>query len=60
VRESGLNKKIIILLFLCKVSAGLINGKISENAPTLDTWKYHTDAQVEYKLLFVHPSEYFK
>jgi hypothetical protein len=59
ISESGLNKKIVILLFVCKVAAGLISGRISQNAPSMDTWKYHEDAKVEYQLLFDHPSAYF-
>lgn len=59
MRESGLNKKIIILLFLCKVAAGLISGRISQNVPNMDTWKYHDDAKAEYQLLFDQPSAYF-
>lgn len=59
VKDSGLHKKIVILLFICKVAAGLISGKISQNAPNMDTWQYHADARVEYQLLFQHPSQYF-
>jgi hypothetical protein len=48
-----------MLLFVCKVTAGLISGRISQHAPNMDTWQYHADAQVEYQLLFDHPSVYF-
>jgi hypothetical protein len=59
IKESGLHNKIIILLFICKVAAGVISGRVSQHAPNMDTWKYHTDAQIEYQLLFDHPSAYF-
>jgi len=48
-----------MLLFLCKVSAGLIIGRISEHAPSMDTWLYHHEALIEYHLLFDNPIAYF-
>jgi len=59
IRESGLTKQIIVFLFICKVAAGLISGRISQFAPNMDTWIYHAEAQIEYKLLFTNPSNYF-
>lgn len=59
IKRSGLSNKVIILLFLCKVSAGLISGRISEHAPNMDTWLYHHEALIEYQLLFDNPIAYF-
>ncbi len=59
IKKSGLNSKVLMLLFLCKVSAGLISGRISEHAPNMDTWLYHNDALIEYHLLFDNPIAYF-
>jgi len=59
IKRSGLSNKVIMLLFLCKVSAGLISGRISEHAPSMDTWLYHHEALIEYHLLFDNPIAYF-
>ena len=58
IKRSGLSSKVIIVLFLCKVSVGLISGRISEHAPSMDTWLYHREALVEYRLLFNDPVAY--
>ena len=59
IRRSGLPGKIIIILFLCKVSAGLINGRIAQNTPSMDTWMYHEKGLVEYHLLLNNPVVFF-
>lgn len=37
----------------------MFSGWMLRNNPNSDTWGYHKDALVEYRLLFTHPSEYF-
>ena len=59
IKKSGLSNIVIILLFLSKVAAGLISGRISEHVPHMDTWLYHRDALIEYRLLFNNPVAYF-
>ena len=59
IKRSGLSNKVIVILFLSKVSAGLISGRISEHAPSMDTWLYHHEALIEYHLLFDNPVAYF-
>ena len=59
VKNAGLSSKIIIGLFLCKVIAGLISGRITQGQASVDTWGYHIDALKEYHLLFSNPREYF-
>ncbi len=57
--NAGLNKKIIVILFLTKVFAGIFNGWLSHYYPHADTWLYHNEALTEYHLLFKDPKEYF-
>ncbi|UEG48605.1 hypothetical protein LK994_08140 [Ferruginibacter lapsinanis] len=59
VVNAGLSKKIIVILFLTKVSAGLFAGWLYQFYPNADTWLYHSDALKEYQLLFINPKEYF-
>ncbi|MGG9971615.1 hypothetical protein ACQ33O_07445 [Ferruginibacter sp. SUN002] len=57
--NAGLSKKIVVIVFLAKVFAGVFNGWLSYPYPNADTWLYHSDALREYYLLFSHPKEYF-
>ncbi len=57
--NAGLSKKILVILFLTKVFAGVLNGWLSHAYPNADTWSYHFDAFEEYRLLFIRPQEYF-
>lgn len=59
IKRSGISNKVIVVLFISKVSAGLISGRISEHAPNMDTWLYHHEALIEYHLLFDNPIAYF-
>ena len=59
IKRSGLSNKVIILLFLCKILAGVISGRISEHAPNMDTWLYHREALIEYRLFFNNQVAYF-
>lgn len=58
VVNAGLSKKIVVILFVTKVSVGMFNGWLSHLYPNSDTWSYHFDALEEYELLFTHPKEY--
>ena len=57
--NAGLSKKIIVILFITKVFAGVFAGWLYHTHPDADTWLYHKDALKEYYLLFTHPKEYF-
>ncbi len=59
VKNAGLGSKVIAGLFLCKVAAGLVSGRITQDQPSVDTWGYHLEALKEYDLLFSNPGEYF-
>ncbi len=58
VKQAGLGAATIIAIFLCKIAAGLVSGKITAGKPNFDTWNYHFEALKEYHLLFTHPKEY--
>lgn len=57
--NAGLSKKIIVILFITKVFAGVFAGWLYHTHPDADTWQYHNEALKEYYLLFTHPKEYF-
>jgi hypothetical protein len=57
--NAGISKKIIVILFVTKVFAGVFAGWLYHTQPGADTWQYHNDALKEYYLLFTHPKEYF-
>jgi hypothetical protein len=60
IRNAGLGPKIVIGLFLLKVIAGVINGRLLLHANYLaDTWIYNIQGIDEYHLLFSDPKEYF-
>jgi hypothetical protein len=60
---SGLTQPQLIIFFLLKVIAGIFYGWIGVYygglAQMLDTWGFHTNSIVEYKLIFSNPGEYF-
>lgn len=60
---SGLSKSQLVILFLLKVMAGIFYGWIGLYygglAQMWDTWSFHTNSILEYKLLFNNPHEYF-
>ncbi len=60
-KESNLDKRILIALFLARVLIGLINGYINlyyYNILT-DTANFQNQGIIEYHLLFQNPQEYF-
>lgn len=61
--SSGLTKPQLIILFLLKIIAGIFYGWIGIYygglAQMWDTWGYHANGIIEYKLLFNNPHEYF-
>ena len=60
VKNAGLGTRVVVGLFLVKLSAGLIYGWLMHRATYLaDTWDYHNESMVEYHLLFSNPKEYF-
>jgi hypothetical protein len=59
-KESGLDKRILIFLFLLRVIAGLINGYINlYYYPFTDIANFQLQGIAEYHLLFHHTTEYF-
>src|SRR5207248_37361 len=57
IKNAGIAGKILIAIFLLKVLAGIMNGRISGAMD--DTWIFHADGLKEYYLLFNDPKEYF-
>lgn len=59
IKETGLGNKIIIVLFLIRIVAGLFNGYINlYYYPGTDTAFFHQEGISEYHLLFNDPKEY--
>ena len=59
-KESGLDNRILVLLFLVKVIAGLVNGYINtEYYHGTDIANFHKHGITEYNLLFHNTGEYF-
>ena len=59
-KESGLDKRILISLFLVRVIAGLVNGYINiYYYQGTDTASFQQEGIAEYHLLFHNTSEYF-
>ncbi|MEP6926654.1 MAG: hypothetical protein ABI834_03410 [Ginsengibacter sp.] len=59
-KESGLDKRALILLFLVRVIAGLVNGYINMYYyHGTDTALFHQEGIVEFHLLFNNTAEYF-
>jgi hypothetical protein len=60
VKNSGLNNRYIVALFLVKIAAGLAIGWLSYFMDTKnDYWIVNREARIEYQLLFSNPKEYF-
>ncbi len=61
VKRSGISSKIIILLFLLKIVAGIAIGWLSLHfyGPGNDYWDMNTEAWKEYQLLMNDPGNYF-
>ncbi len=59
-RESRLERRILVVLFLIRVLVGLINGYINMYYfPVSDSVSFHHSGVQEYHLLFQNPYEYF-
>lgn len=60
---TGLSKSQLIIIFLLKVIAGIFYGWVGlyygDLAQMFDTWSYHHNGIVEYRLLGTNPGEYF-
>lgn len=61
IKKSGLDKKTVIGLFLCKIVAGIVIGWVSIHiyGPGNDYWDLNDEAWKEYQLLIAHPGTYF-
>ena len=61
--STGMSKPQLVILFLLKVIAGIFYGWMglyySGLAQMVDTWGFHYNGLVEYKLLGSNPAEYF-
>jgi hypothetical protein len=62
VKRSGISGKIIILLFLLKIAAGIAIGWLSLHVYGTgnDYWDMNTEGWKEYQLLVNDPGEYFR
>ena len=59
-KDSKIENRILITLFLIRVLVGLINGYINlYYYPVSDSVSFHLQGIDEYHLLFQHPTEYF-
>jgi len=58
VRASRISPKLLVALLLLKIAAGLAIGRYYEFQQNADSWGYHEDALVEYRLLAASPREY--
>ncbi len=58
-KNSGLSNRLLIILFLIRIIAGLVNCYINVYYyPVSDALKFHEDGIAEFNLLFNHPYEY--
>ena len=61
--QSGIDKPVLIMLFLLKVMAGIFYGWMGVyyggTAQMVDTWHFHEEARIEYQILWDRPGEYF-
>ncbi|MGC4104519.1 DUF2142 domain-containing protein [Ferruginibacter sp.] len=61
VKNAGISRQSIVLLFLLKIIAGVVIGWVSYHVygPGNDYWDVNKDGWVEYQLLWSDPHEYF-
>jgi hypothetical protein len=60
IKNSGLNNRYIVVLFLIKIAAGLAIGWLSYFMDIKnDYWIVNREAWIEYQLLWNNPKEYF-
>ncbi len=62
IKRMGLDNRLIVALFLCKVAAGIAIGWISIHyyGPGNDYWDLNDEAWKEYQLLIHNPGNYFR
>ena len=59
IKDAELDKRTIIILFLIRIIAGIINGYINlYHYPGTDAAEFNRDGIIEYHLLFNDPKEY--
>ncbi len=59
LKNSGLRKRSLILLFLIKVMVGVFYGLITQYSANIgDNWTMHSEGVNEFHLLFSHPKDY--
>lgn len=60
IKDAGIDKRIIISLFVLRVVAGVVNGYINlYHYADTDAALFHQEGIIEYNLLFSDPGEYF-
>jgi hypothetical protein len=60
IKDAGVGNRLIILLFLVRIIAGMLNGYINlYHYPDTDAAAFHQDGLIEYDLLIHHPKEFF-
>ncbi len=60
IKDAGLDKRTIIILFLIRIIAGIIYGYINlYHYSATDAAAFHQEGIIEYDLLFNDPKEYF-
>ena len=60
IKDAGIERRTIILLFLIRIAGGIINGYINlYHYPGTDAASFHDEGIIEYHLLFNDPGEYF-
>lgn len=59
LRNSGLNNRTLILLFLLKILVGIFYGLVTQPPESFgDNWSMHAEGITEFHLLFSHPKEF--
>ena len=59
VRNSQLPARTLAVLLLLKITAGCLMGRYYQFQQNADSWGYHKDALIEYRLLGESPRAYF-
>jgi hypothetical protein len=59
VKKSGINSRVIVVLFLFKILAGFVLGWVSLHFSDSDYWLLNNDGWTEYQLLLRDPAAWF-
>lgn len=60
IKDAGLGNRLIIILFLVRIIAGVLNGYINlYHYPDTDAAAFQNDGLIEYHLLLNNPKEFF-